>query len=51
MQVSEEASIARGRERVWLLVSEARHFARWDGSGGATTDLRPGGEHTWGQAC
>ena len=35
--------IAAPPERVWPLVTEARHFQAWYAFGGATIDLRPGG--------
>ena len=41
--VSEETVIAAPPERVWPLVTEARHFQAWYAFGGATIDLRPGG--------
>jgi uncharacterized protein YndB with AHSA1/START domain len=41
--VSEEALIAAAPDRLWPLVTEARHFQVWYAFGGATIDLRPGG--------
>ena len=39
-------------ERVWAVVTEARHLGVWFGDAGATIDLRPGGEIalTWARA-
>jgi uncharacterized protein YndB with AHSA1/START domain len=45
-RVSEEILIAAPRERVWSLVTEARHLAVWYAFGGATIELRPGGAMT-----
>jgi uncharacterized protein YndB with AHSA1/START domain len=45
-QVTEEISIAAPRDRVWPLVTEARHFEVWYAFGGATIELRPGGAMT-----
>jgi uncharacterized protein YndB with AHSA1/START domain len=42
-RVSEEILIPAPPERLWPLVTEARHFQVWYAFGGATIELRPGG--------
>jgi uncharacterized protein YndB with AHSA1/START domain len=42
-QIERETIIAAPVERVWALLTEAEHLARWFGDAGAEIDLRPGG--------
>jgi uncharacterized protein YndB with AHSA1/START domain len=42
-QIEHETVIAAPVERVWALLTEAEHLARWFGDAGAELDLRPGG--------
>jgi uncharacterized protein YndB with AHSA1/START domain len=42
-QIERETVIAAPVERVWALLTEAEHLARWFGDAGAELDLRPGG--------
>jgi uncharacterized protein YndB with AHSA1/START domain len=44
--VTEEALVAGSPDEVWSLVTEPRHFQAWYAFGGATIDLRPGGDIT-----
>jgi uncharacterized protein YndB with AHSA1/START domain len=50
-QIERETVIAAPVERVWALLTEAEHLARWFGDAGAEIDLRPGGalSLTWEQ--
>jgi uncharacterized protein YndB with AHSA1/START domain len=50
-QIERETVIAAPVERVWALLTEAEHLARWFGDAGAEVDLRPGGalSLTWEQ--
>jgi uncharacterized protein YndB with AHSA1/START domain len=44
--VTEEALIAGSPGDVWTLITEPRYFQKWYAFGGASIDLRPGGEIT-----
>jgi uncharacterized protein YndB with AHSA1/START domain len=44
--VSEEEVVTGSPDRVWPLVTDARHFRAWYAFGGAAIDLRPGGAMT-----
>lgn len=45
--IEREIDIEASRERVWAVLTDARHVARWSG-GSAEIDLRPGGEARFG---
>ncbi len=42
--ITEQALITGSPDDVWALITEPSHFAKWYAFGGATIDLRPGGE-------
>ena len=42
-QIDREVLIAAPIERVWAVVTEAKHVGTWFGDAGAEIDLRPGG--------
>ena len=44
--VTEEALVAGSPHAVWTLITEARYFQKWYAFGGASIDLRPGGDIT-----
>ena len=43
MQIERETVIAAPVERVWEVLTEAKHVGRWFSDAGAEIDLRPGG--------
>ena len=43
-RIERETVIAAPVERVWSVLTEAEHLARWFAETGAEIDLRPGGE-------
>jgi uncharacterized protein YndB with AHSA1/START domain len=45
-QIEREVVIDAPIERVWALITEARHFGAWFADSGAEIDLRPGGAMT-----
>jgi uncharacterized protein YndB with AHSA1/START domain len=42
-QIEREVVVDAPIERVWALITEARHFGAWFSDSGAEIDLRPGG--------
>jgi uncharacterized protein YndB with AHSA1/START domain len=42
-RIEREIHIESPPERVWAVVTEAKHIGTWFGDAGATIDLRPGG--------
>ncbi|MGE3343298.1 MAG: SRPBCC domain-containing protein [Vicinamibacterales bacterium] len=44
--VTEEALVTGSPEVVWTLITEPLHFQEWYAFGGASIDLRPGGDIT-----
>jgi uncharacterized protein YndB with AHSA1/START domain len=45
-RIEREIFIAAPVERVWSVITEAKHIGTWFGNVGATIDLRPGGVMT-----
>lgn len=44
--VTEQALVTGSLDEVWMLVTDARYFQEWYAFGGASIDLRPGGDMT-----
>lgn len=45
-RIEREIHVSAPVERVWAVITEAKHLGTWFGDAGATIDLRPGGAMT-----